>query len=101
MTTSDRDDPRLRHLRADGQQEAHIVMPDAERLLAGHVRPVRRSYVHEACGAVTTMGQSIAETYSVDPAFYGATFCVGCRGYFPVGAHGEFVWDGTDEKVGT
>ena len=56
-----------------------------------------------ACGTVTTMGLSLAETYARDPSFYGATFCCECRAHLPVG---EFVWianDGkeTDEKVGT
>lgn len=34
------------------------------------------------------------------PDFYGGTFCATCREHFPVGEHGEFVWeDGT--RVGT
>jgi hypothetical protein len=54
-----------------------------------------------SCGAVTTMGLAIAETYARNPSFYGGTFCAHCGGHFPVGAQGEFVWDGTDERVGT
>lgn len=57
--------------------------------------------VDKGCGAVTTMGLSIAETYARDPHFYGATYCVGCSMHRPVGADGEFVWDGTGERVGT
>jgi len=53
------------------------------------------------CGSVTTMGNSLAETYARDPSFYPGTFCCGCRAHFPVGADGEFVWAGTTEKVGT
>jgi len=53
------------------------------------------------CGAMTTMGVTLAETYARDPKFYGATFCATCREHFPVGEHGEFVWDGTTERVGT
>jgi hypothetical protein len=53
------------------------------------------------CGVKTTMGISIAETYARDPTFYGGTFCCGCGAHFPVGKFGEFVWDGTDERVGT
>jgi hypothetical protein len=49
-------------------------------------------------GAATTMSQAIAETYAREPGFYGSTFCCACRGHFPVG---EFVWDGTDEVVGS
>lgn len=83
-----------------GQHHDYIVLTDEERA-KGFVEPVRRSYVHEKCGVRTTMGQKLAETYARDPAFYGATFCCGCNAHFPVGAAGEFVWDGTTQKVGT
>lgn len=57
--------------------------------------------IDRGCGAVTTMSRPLAETYARDPNFYGSTFCVRCRTHYPVGASGEFVWDGTDERVGT
>lgn len=91
------------HLEIDlttGMQKGYVVL-SAEERGKGFVRPVRRSYVHEKCGVVTTMGLALAETYARDPSFYGGTFCAGCRSHFPVGADGEFVWDGTTEKVGT
>lgn len=83
-----------------GQQKGYVVLSDAERA-KGFVRPVRRTYRHLKCDTTTTMGQSLAETYARDPAFYSGTFCVSCRAHFPVGADGEFVWSDTDEKVGT
>lgn len=83
-----------------GQQEGYVVLAEEERA-KGFVRPVRRSYKHLKCGTVTTMGQTLAETYARDPGFYSGTFCCGCRTHFPVGENGEFVWGGTDEKVGT
>lgn len=83
-----------------GQQEGYVVLAEEERA-KGFVRPVRRSYKHLKCGVVTTMGQTIAETYARDPHFYSGTFCCGCGAHFPVGADGEFVWDGSDERVGT
>ena len=98
--TDDRNDPGLQKIGPDGMQETYLVLSDEERA-QGFVRPVRRSYVHERCGTVTTMGQAIAETYARNPKFYGGTYCVGCRDHFPVGEHGQFIWDGTDEKVGT
>lgn len=83
-----------------GQQRGYVVLAEEERA-KGFVRPVRRTYVHLKCGAPTTMGLTIAETYARDPYFYSGTFCVTCGAHFPVGANGEFVWAGTDERVGT
>lgn len=99
-TTDDRNDPGLRNIGQDGMQEKYLVLSDEERA-KGFVRPVRRSYKHLPCGTVTTMGQAIAETYARDPKFYGGTFCVGCHDHFPVGEHGQFVWDPDGSKVGT
>jgi hypothetical protein len=50
------------------------------------------------CGVATTMNMALSETYARNPKFYGATFCVGCNKHLPVD---EFVWDGTDELVGS
>lgn len=83
-----------------GQQKGYVVL-SAEERAKGFVRPVRQSYVHDKCGGVTTMGLALAETYARDPGFYSGTFCCSCRAHFPVGADGEFTWDGTREKVGT
>lgn len=57
--------------------------------------------IDKGCRTVTTMGQALAETYARDPSFYGGTYCCGCGTHHPVGATGEFIWDGTDERVGT
>lgn len=57
--------------------------------------------VGKACGAVTEMGVALAETYAREPGFYGSTYCVGCRMHRAVGKDGEFVWEGTDQRVGT
>lgn len=83
-----------------GQQKGYVVL-SAEERAKGFVRPVRKSYVHDKCGGVTTMGMALAETYARDPGFYSGTFCCSCRAHFPVGADGEFTWDGTNERVGT
>jgi hypothetical protein len=98
--TTDPKDPELRRHRADGMQETHLVLSEEERAL-GLIRPVRIGYTHDECGVLTQMTAGIAETYARDPAFYGSTWCMGCKGYFPVGENGEFTWDGSDEKVGT
>jgi hypothetical protein len=57
--------------------------------------------IGKGCGVVTSMPQQIAETYAANPSYYGSTFCCGCGTYLPVGARGEFVWDGTQDRVGT
>lgn len=57
--------------------------------------------IGKGCHALTSMNQTIAETYAANPSFYGATYCVGCQMHRPVGEQGEFVWDGTEERVGT
>lgn len=95
--TTDPKDPRLTHYKGPEQPgpqaEVYLVLSEEERA-KGFVRPVRQTYVHNTCGAATTMGQALAETYARDPKFYGATYCVGCRAHFPVA---EFKWD--DGKV--
>ncbi len=53
------------------------------------------------CGFVTSMGQTIAETYAANPRFYGSTFCVTCKTHLPVGPDGEFVWEPDGSRVGT
>lgn len=87
--------------REDGQQWTHVVLPEAVRKVTPARRPYRDQYKHEKCGKVTTMGSAIAETYQRKPDAYSSTWCVHCRGYFPVGADGEFVWLDNGSKVGT
>lgn len=97
------EDESHRELKENGQQKDYVVLCPAERA-KGFVRPVRRSYRHLKCGAVTTMSQAIAETYARDPGFYSGTFCVGCGAHFPVAAYGqegEFVWTDDSTKVGS
>ncbi len=86
--------------KANGQQKDYVILTAAERA-KGFVEPVRRTYLHLKCGSTTTMGTALAETYARDPAFYSGTFCCACSNHFPVGEAGEFVWDGTTQKVGT
>lgn len=99
--TTDPNDPRLTH-GADNeptpQAEAYLVLSEAERA-KGFVRPLRRSYIHEdGCGAHTTMGLALCETYARNPGFYGSTYCVGCHMHRPVG---EFRWSEDGAVVGS
>lgn len=54
--------------------------------------------VGKGCGTLTTMNRAIAETWARSPHFYGSTYCVGCQKHLPVT---EFVWDGTNERLGS
>ncbi len=95
--TTDPNDPELKVVRQDGQQAKYLVLSEEERA-KGFKRPVRCSYFHLPCGTTTTMGRALAETWARDPAFYGATFCVRCGDHYPVK---EFVWEGTQQQLGT
>jgi hypothetical protein len=96
--TTDRTDPCLKVIEDDGQQACYLVLSE-EELSKGFIRPVRRSYFHTKCWSVTKMSQSIAETYSRDLNFYGATYCSTCKKHFQVGEYGEFIWDDRPEPV--
>lgn len=98
--TTDPNDPRLGHgtdSEKINQHEVYLILSDEERA-KGFVRPVRKSYTHTKCGTSTKMGDALAETYARDPKFYGATYCVNCQKHLPVD---QFIWDGSNEKVGS
>lgn len=80
-----------------GQHEGYIVLCEDERK-KGFVRPYRDSYRHTTCGTVTSMGRALSETYARNPAFYNATFCVGCNRHLPLT---EFVWTLDGQQVGS
>ncbi len=82
---------------ATGMQKGYVVLTQEERD-KGYVRPVRRTYTHKKCGCDTTMGWAIAETYARDPKFYSGTFCCACSAHYPLD---QFVWQGTEEQVGS
>lgn len=93
--TTDPTDPRLN--KGEGQHEVYLVLSEEERA-KGFVRPLRRSYVHDKCGALTRMGLALCETYARSPSFYTDTFCVGCNAHFPVA---QFKWDEDGAVVGS
>ncbi len=99
--TTNRNDPLLKKIRPDGQQEAYLVLSEDERS-KGFVAPVRRSYKHLACGCTTTMGNSIAETYARNPKFYSGTFCCYCGAHFALGPpwSPNFLWTDDLSPVG-
>lgn len=97
--TTDPNDPRLTHGNDDKpveQAEVYLVLSEEERA-KGFVRPLRRSYVHDKCAVVTTMGLALCETYARDPKFYGGTYCAYCRMHRPLS---EFRWVEADGTIG-
>lgn len=88
---------RAEQVEETGQHKSYVVLCEDERK-KGYVRPYRDRYKHSTCGAVTTMGRSLSETYARDPAFYSHTFCVTCNKHLPVS---EFVWTADDQPVGS
>lgn len=73
--------------------------PESERPKTGkYWTQAQLDGIGTGCGAVTSMGTALAETYARQPSFYGATYCISCHMHRPVA---EFVWDGTDERVGS
>lgn len=100
--TTDPNDPGLNEVEPDGQNKVYLVLSEEERA-KGFVRPLRRSYRHIACGAVTRMGLPLCETYARDPGFYGATFCVGCGTHlrlFDGKGQSQFRWAEDGAPVG-
>lgn len=98
--TTDINDPRLGHgvdSEPIPQHEVYLVLSEEERA-KGFIRPLHRAYVHKTCGTRTEMGLALCETYARDPKFYGATYCCGCSKHLPVS---EFLWDNTNDEVGS
>lgn len=100
--------PSLQHTTGKGEFWVCVLEPGHEGECtqwqnAGSDEAAKRAAQHVlgGCNCTTTMGQALAETYARDPHFYGATFCVSCGTHFPVGKRGEFVWEGTAERVGS
>lgn len=98
--TNDPSDPRLTRGHDDTpvpQASVYLVLSEEERG-KGFVRPYRDAYKHLTCGAITTMGRALSETYARDPKFYGGTYCAACRMHRPVS---EFVWEEDGQVVGS
>ena len=89
------DKVRAEQTEPTGQHKSYLILCDAERA-KGFLKPYRERYRHNICGAVTTMGRKLAETYARDPSFYGATFCVTCNVHRPLA---EFTWEPDGEPM--
>lgn len=96
--TTDRTDPELGVPEGPGQQNKRYLVLSEEERAKGLIRPVRQTYIHRRCGVATKMGLALAETYACKPTFYSGTWCEGCKAHLPVA---EFVWEGTNEQVGS
>jgi hypothetical protein len=72
--------------------------PDDSTIVGKYWTTDELAKIGNGCRGLTRMGHALAETYARDPKFYSGTFCVGCGKHFPVD---EFVWEGTNERVGS
>ncbi len=91
---------RIRDLTAEEKSEypdavAFEEYPESERPVTG--RYWSKEDLESGCQLSTKIDGKIAETYARSPKFYGATYCAICRDHF---ALKEFVWEGTDIRVG-
>lgn len=88
---------------ADEKYIRYEAYPESERPACG--RFWTKEALESGCGAVTTMGLAIAETFARDLNYYSHTMCCNCGKHLPVGEHGEFIWldagRETTERVGT
>lgn len=75
---------------------AYEAYPEERRPALG--RYWTQEELDAGCGALTTMGLALCETYARDPKFYGATYCCGCNKHRPVA---EFVWKEDGQVVGS
>jgi hypothetical protein len=117
MLTDNPNDPELGYgidKESVPQNKKYLILSNEERN-KGFIRPVRETYIHvgknpkmsgivlirpdeNACGTRTTMALAIAETYARNPKFYGSTYCCSCQKHLSVS---EFIWEGTEERVGS
>lgn len=75
--------------------------PETDSLAGRYWTQAQLDKIGKGCGVVTRMNGAIAETYARNPMYYSGTFCCACGTHLPVGPDGEFVWEGTNERVGT
>lgn len=87
---------RKRQFKEDFKYVGYMPYRESESPILG--RFITQNDLEEGCYGVTTMSTELAETYAREPKFYGATFCAVCRKHLPVE---EFIWQGTNERVGS
>lgn len=88
------EEEKVRH--AGSEYSKFEEYPESESLLTGHYWT--EASLKKGCGAITTMGRALSETYARDPRFYGQTYCVGCHMHRPVA---EFRWTADGTVVGS
>jgi hypothetical protein len=72
--------------------------PESESPICGKFWTQKELDARGGCGAVTTMGLELCETYARDPKFYGSTYCTTCGKHLRVE---EFVWVEDGAVVGS
>lgn len=101
---ADKDYDSRNYFTAENGYGGYIKYPAGHDMIGRYITQqefdaiVARQTHFGGCGTTTNMGRALAETYARDPKFYGATFCIHCNKHLPVN---EFVWEATDETVGS
>jgi hypothetical protein len=93
------EDERLTHMTRD--YVLYEIYPEGSSACGRFWTKAQLESIYQGCNMTTTMSNKIAETYARNPGFYGSTFCATCGNHYPVGIDGEFVWEQTNELVGT
>lgn len=99
-----RGDPDYKHEELAGMEHPHgyHIHDDADES-GPFLRPIRKSYRHILCGAITRISDTVAKNYARNPKHYSGTVCVHCGSVYPVAG---FWWQDegghdTTEAVGS
>ena len=95
------EEERNRDIASRGNSDPYVkfeAYPESESPVTGRFWTQKQLDNRRRCGGTTIMGQALGETYARDPNYYGSTFCAVCGTHFPVR---EFLWTGTQERVGS
>lgn len=82
-----------------GRGTADVGRPlTSDQLAKGFIRPIKRWYMHNVCGTITSMSNEQAEKFARVPQAFRDTYCVQCQENRPVD---EFIWVDDGSQVGS
>lgn len=69
-------------------------------LMTTDTAQIRYNYTHTICGHTSSLRTGTAKLLYSNPSLYNCLKCHNCDDHFPIGKYGDFVWEGTDVRVG-